>query len=287
METRGAGRRAITRTAAILTVATTVLAACGASDDDSAAPTNQTTTTAAGETTTTAAEDTDLAAFCAALVDIDTDTGPDIDFENATDEEQTKAIQDYATQFEPKLQAAEESAPAEVEDAVATAVGMFREGLSTGDDSFFESPEFNQANNTIDEYALGNCDFEEVSVTAVEYAFQGVPEMLEAGQTAFSFANDGGELHELAIFRINDGVETPLEELLQLPEEQQMRMSTPIGFGFAPPGDSDNLFLDLEPGRYAMLCFLPVGSTPESDEEQVAENPPHFTQGMVAEFTVE
>jgi hypothetical protein len=91
----------------------------------------------------------------------------------------------------------------------------------------------------------------------------------------------------LAIFRINDGVETPLEELLQLPQEEQMRMSTPIGFGFAPPGDSDNLFLDLEPGRYAMLCFLPVGSTPESDEEQVAENPPHFTQGMVAEFTVE
>jgi hypothetical protein len=123
-------------------------------------------------------------------VDIDADTGPDIDFENATDEEQTKAIQDYATQFEPKLQAAEESAPAEVEDAVATAVGMFREGLSTGDDSFFESPEFNQANDTVDEYALGNCDFEEVSVTAVEYAFQGVPEMLEAGQTAFSFAND-------------------------------------------------------------------------------------------------
>jgi hypothetical protein len=48
----------------------------------------------------------------------------------------------------------------------------------------------------------------------------------------------------------------------------------------------------LEPGRYAMVCFIPVGFTPEVAAEAAAsgtepEGAPHFTEGMIAEFTVE
>ena len=38
---------------------------------------------------------------------------------------------------------------------------------------------------------------------------------------------------------------------------------------------------ELEPGRYALICFLPDTSVP--GEEQ----PPHFALGMVSEFEVE
>lgn len=273
-----------------LAVGALAVAGCGDSDsdDDSAAPGGATSTTAdQASTTSPAGGEGDLVAFCDALVDIDSDTGPEIDFETATEEEQMQAIQEYAATFEPKLRAAEENAPEEVADAVGTAAGLSREGLATGDDSFFESPEFTQATAAIDTYALGNCGFDEVAITGVEYEFQGVPATIDAGQTAFAFANEGSELHELAVFRINDDAEGSFEELLQLPEEEAMTMAMPVGFGFAPPSVSDSLFLDLEPGRYGVVCFLPVGSTPDADEEAVAENPPHFTEGMLAEFTVE
>ena len=62
------------------------------------------------------------------------------------------------------------------------------------------------------------------------------------------------------------------------------------GASFGAPGDSDTLFVDLEPGRYVIVCFLPVGATPdnmEALESGELEGPPHFTQGMVEEFTVE
>lgn len=64
------------------------------------------------------------------------------------------------------------------------------------------------------------------------------------------------------------------------------------GFGFAPPDATDQTFADLEPGRYGALCFLPVGSTPEAvaaaeESGEEIDAPPHFTQGMLTEFTVE
>ena len=62
------------------------------------------------------------------------------------------------------------------------------------------------------------------------------------------------------------------------------------GASFAAPGESDTLFVDLEPGRYVIVCFLPVGATPdnmEALESGELQGPPHFTEGMVEEFTVE
>ncbi len=46
-----------------------------------------------------------------------------------------------------------------------------------------------------------------VAVHATDYAYQGVPGTLPAGETRFSFTNDSkAESHELSLFRINDGV---------------------------------------------------------------------------------
>ena len=52
---------------------------------------------------------------------------------------------------------------------------------------------------------------------------------------------------------------------------------------FATPGTSSVGSLTLtEPGRYAVVCFVPVGSVGETE----GTGAPHAMQGMVHEITV-
>jgi hypothetical protein len=39
---------------------------------------------------------------------------------------------------------------------------------------------------------------------------------------------------------------------------------------------------DLEPGDYAVVCFIPTGSGGDTE----GDGPPHFTKGMVSYFEV-
>ncbi len=82
----------------------------------------------------------------------------------------------------------------------------------------------------------------------------------------------------MVVFKKNDPNQST-EELFALPEEEAMGLITFAGFAFASPGESSSSLLTLESGAYTMVCFIPVGG-----EE---DGPPHFTQGMTAEFTVE
>ncbi|MGH9110702.1 MAG: hypothetical protein ACRDZN_00110 [Acidimicrobiales bacterium] len=130
----------------------------------------------------------------------------------------------------------------------------------------------------IDEFALGDCGYDTVDVSGVDYAFEGIPETTPAGTTGFRFTNDGTEPHEMVIFRVNDGVTGSLEELLAAPEEDAGQNLTFAGAAFAEPGQWGATFADLEPGRYAAVCFVPVGGA--------EDGPPHFMQGMSGEFEV-
>src|SRR5688500_10650019 len=58
----------------------------------------------------------------------------------------------------------------------------------------------------------------EIEVSAVEYAFVGVPETVPAG-TTFRLRNDGQEVHEFALVRRNEGTEQSVEELLAMGDE--------------------------------------------------------------------
>ncbi len=279
--------RSLAPTAAVLAL-TLGLAACG--DDDEAA----TTTTTAEETTTTAGAEGEgeVAAFCNGIVAIDTTVataGPGPQLEGAPPEEVQAALEEFAATLEPLLVVAEETAPPEVTSDVQTLARLSREALTTGEDEIFESEEFTQADANVDEFMLANCGFEQVEVTGVDYAFQGVPETVPAGPVAITFTNDGGEVHELALARINDDVEESFGDLLQLPEEEALQKVSLSGHVFAFPGVSDTVFLDLEPGRFGIACFVPVGSTPQAVEggEEV-EGPPHaIAEDMFAELTVE
>ena len=84
-------------------------------------------------------------------------------------------------------------------------------------------------------------------------------------------------------FKINDGATETLDEIFALPEEEIFGKITPVNASFAFPGASDTGSWNLtDPGSYAVVCFVPVGSVGETE----GDGPPHLTEGMVQEFTV-
>ena len=213
--------------------------------------------------------------------------GPDVDFETATPEEITAATAEFAAVLEPKLDAALATAPDEIASDVETLVGLVREGLESGDDTSSD-PEYLAADESIDVFVAGSCGYETVDVSAVEYSFQNLPSSLPAGRTAFAFTNEGEEIHEMVLFRINDDVTESIEELLALPEEEALAKVVFAGVTFSAQGGTDTETIELAPGRYGAVCFIPVGTMDMTalQSEEEPSGPPHFTAGMQAEFTV-
>jgi hypothetical protein len=134
-----------------------------------------------------------------------------------------------------------------------------------------------------------------ITVVATEYHFSGLPTTVPAG-TTLSLDNQGTELHELILFRKNDGVTQTWEDLLALPGDEALQYVSPVGDGtplFALPGQPAEGTITLaQEGEYIALCFVPKGMTEvPSDpaatlDPALASAPPHFMLGMVQTFTV-
>lgn len=261
-------------------VAIVALIAAGCGDDDS----DDEAADAQGASTDDGAN---VEAYCDAVLGIETAPPPDVDFETASPDEQAAALRAYATEtIQPLVAVAVAAAPDEIADEGEVASGAFAEMAETGDPSVMEQPDTVEAFDTLHAFELENCGWTRQDVTATEYAFAGLPDELEAGTVSFELTNDGTELHELQLFRRNDGVTEPVEELLALPEEQVMSKVTPVGSGaFAPPGESGYMVVDLDAGDYIALCFVPTGMTSE-DQPPAPDAPPHVAHGMVAELSV-
>ena len=75
----------------------------------------------------------------------------------------------------------------------------------------------------------------------------------------------------------------PYTDILALPPEQQLQMTTVLGLVQANPGQTDTVFLRLTPGRHGAVDFLPQGTTSTG---MPGSGPPHYTLGLVGEFTV-
>lgn len=143
-----------------------------------------------------------------------------------------------------------------------------------------------------------------VTVTGVDYGFEGVPGEVAVGSTLTLTNASDVEVHEIVALRIPDDVDLSAEELLQLPEEEledllppgppaMVLVAAPGEDGFAAVGDGTLT----EPGRYALVCFIPTGADPDElfaafeaadggPPPEVAGGPPHAFQGMFADLTV-
>ena len=263
-------------------------AGCGGDDDDDAATddTDQSDDSSSGDDTTTTAADDDTAAYCDAELALETAGEPDIDFETMTPEQQAEAVKTFATgTLRPLVDDLEPTVPDELEDHFTALEGAVTELETSGDTTAFSMPEVVAAAQAAHAYDLENCGWASHEVTTTEYAFDGLPDTLDAGVTSFDLTNDGTEVHEMVLLRKNDGVTETAEELLALPQAEALQKATLLGVaGPVSAGSPAYVVADLEAGDYIAVCFIPVGTT--SMDGPPAEGPPHFTEGMVQEFTV-
>ena len=112
-----------------------------------------------------------------------------------------------------------------------------------------------------------------VEVTAVDFAFEGIPDTLEPGETTFVLTNEGEVSHEITIGLLPAG--WTIEEVAL----ESSDSGTEI-VGVIPPmdpGASDEVTIDLEPGRYGYICHVREGTNGKE----------HYFSGMLGEFTVE
>jgi len=143
---------------------------------------------------------------------------------------------------------------------------------------------------------------ETITVTAIDYAFVGLPATIDAGTTLVLDNQSEIEVHELVAIRLPDDEARPVSELVQLPPDEMaaffplvetVLIAPPTEQGFPVEGTGTLT----EPGRYAILCVIPTGADPaeylaaaaeaEGGPPEVAGGPPHIMNGMYAELTVE
>ncbi|MGH9223313.1 MAG: hypothetical protein ACRD2W_05915 [Acidimicrobiales bacterium] len=133
-----------------------------------------------------------------------------------------------------------------------------------------------------------------VEVTAVEYGYGVDPAALSSGDFAVRIVNQGQEQHEISVVSLPAGA-TKAEAVLALAAANGLDPSTlPAGYGalghlaYAQPGETTTYTLGrtLAAGRYALVCFLPVGGVNEFGMAHVSGAESHVARGMLADFTV-
>ncbi|WP_025413642.1 hypothetical protein [Gemmatirosa kalamazoonensis] len=115
-----------------------------------------------------------------------------------------------------------------------------------------------------------------LDVTARDYAFD-VADTVPAGRTLVRLHNAGPELHHVILLRIDGGRHLgDLFEAVKAPNAKPPAWVHDVGGPNAPaPGAVSQGAVTLEPGTYAMVCFIPS-----------KDGTPHVMKGMAKEITV-
>ena len=114
-----------------------------------------------------------------------------------------------------------------------------------------------------------------VTVTAADFAFN-APVEIPAGLTTFRLVNNGPSLHHLQLIKLEDG-KTADDFVAALKAGGPPPRWASLAGGPNPPepGSTTSATVALEPGSYAMICFVPA-----------ADGMPHVLKGMVHPFKV-
>jgi hypothetical protein len=114
-----------------------------------------------------------------------------------------------------------------------------------------------------------------VTMTLVDYGFQ-LSQPLAAGHQVIRVRNGAAQRHEVVLVRIAPG-----KTLSDLPAWVERRNGPPPALplgGLSPiePGAEENVTIDLTPGEYGLICFVPDARAGD----------PHYVHGMMHQFTV-
>ena len=124
------------------------------------------------------------------------------------------------------------------------------------------------ASRTVHGWAYESCGFPKVDLVAKEYAFSGVAPTLESGDVAIAIRNTGKKPHNLALARVNDGVDAPLDKLLADQEKLFASIAVKGSSDTVAPGTTGYVTARLTPGRWLLV------------------NPEYMDRGQVVEMTV-
>jgi uncharacterized cupredoxin-like copper-binding protein len=114
-----------------------------------------------------------------------------------------------------------------------------------------------------------------VHVKATDFAF-GAPDTIPAGWTTFHMMNDGAMFHHVTIVRVDSGKTMADVEAALKTQGPPPKWLVELGGPNAPdPTNASNATLNLQPGLYALLCFV-----------DLPDKIPHFAKGMVRPLTV-
>ncbi len=116
-----------------------------------------------------------------------------------------------------------------------------------------------------------------VTVHANEFAFT-APKSLPAGTITFRMVNDGKQLHHVTIVKLLQGrTLADFEQALRQPGPPPAWAVEVGGPNATGPGQTSEATVTLEPGNYALVCFVPTpGAAPV----------PHVMKGMISALTV-
>ena len=167
----------------------------------------------------------------------------------------------------------------------ATTEGTFSSGGEEGgEETFVLSLVREDGAWKLDELRSGPQEIPEgvkkVDLELNEFAFGFNASEITDGTFAFAAKNVGKQNHQVGVLKIPADLD--IQEFIQSEEEEEIEGIEDVAFTLPfPPGDEANVVFDqpLEPGRYALLCFVPDSEDPEGT--------PHAAKGMIAEFTIE
>lgn len=113
-----------------------------------------------------------------------------------------------------------------------------------------------------------------VNVTGEDFKFD-APDVIPAGLTEFRFLNKGPSLHHMAILKLTGGKTVDdLRAALANPGPPPTWVKEVGGPNAPDAGLESNATVMLEPGNYALICFVDLGG------------PPHFAKGMIRPLRV-
>lgn len=116
----------------------------------------------------------------------------------------------------------------------------------------------------------------QMTVTATDFKFD-APDEVPSGMMTIHLVDNGAELHHVAFIKLTDG--KTVADIEQAMKTQAPMPSWAVDYGGVNPphpgGGMATTTQMLEPGNYALMCFVPS-----------ADGIPHFAKGMVRPLTV-
>ena len=117
----------------------------------------------------------------------------------------------------------------------------------------------------------------DLSITAADFSYQ-LSQSVRAGKKIIQMINKGSQPHEVVVVELAPGARIKDYAQAFQPGVPVSSAGRPIGgmVGLEPGGEGQ-FSIDLPPGRYGLICFLP----------DIIRGAPHFTRGMMMDVTVD